>query len=241
VTLLAIGGVASGWTATHRPSKPAYTSSAAAAAINEATSAIRSQPNYKLKPVPSGSKVLFFGDSYVNGGGTSGPDHAFFWKTAAQGGWIPVKFTTPGAGYFANGEGQGTFLQRLPLVQQRDVALVVLEGGINDQHGDVPTRQQGIDAVIKAAKKEFPRAQLVVVTPMDPSGRNTSQLLSQVISDELAIAYQNQVPSVSPYQEAWITPQNRAQYVAADNVHPNDVGAVYFGKRLYDDLKALGA
>lgn len=198
-------------------------------------------PPPKTISVPSGSTVLFIGDSWTQGYGAT---------DAYPGGWIPLVarpfgWTTKvdaigGTGYDKQTTANGVAQAMLPRIQA-DVKyhpkLVVLQAGINDVdyvYND-PKYGQKVQAAISAAAKLYPA--VVVIGPCD-NGNINSDYLANIDGYEQTAAEIASVHYLSCDQEGWFDNQMLiSEYIRDDIHHPNDLGYQYLALKITGDLR----
>ncbi len=84
----------------------------------------------------------------------------------------------------------------------------------------------------------YPQAALILLGPAVPSKYSANQLrpVDQALS---AAATAAGVPYISPMAENWLTDANRAGYMSADGVNPNQAGHAYLTTLLLRDLEQI--
>jgi lysophospholipase L1-like esterase len=191
-----------------------------------------------LEPVPAGSRVLIFGDSYTAGAGADNPDSEGYahvlarledWSTDIAGG--------PGTGYLDPGEdGEGSYRSRAQQLDARDdFDLVILQGGSNDLGRDTHELGDAVRATIAYFRERFPSAQIIVLGPVVPATKQVDEVLRQ----QSAVA---QVPYISPISEGWFAGTKYDKYTSVRwGGHPNSEGHRLLATLLAKDLAALGA
>ncbi|WP_112469409.1 SGNH/GDSL hydrolase family protein [Streptomyces triticisoli] len=125
--------------------------------------------------------------------------------------------------------------------------------GYNDNLGDQNTIGSAADSLYANLKTACaPGADIYVIGCWDPTGSpagsvqattNTLKAAAQRarlpfidnLTGEVFDGMGNLVASQGP----WMTPQIKASYVGADNVHPTDAGHAYLARRVVEAIKAL--
>lgn len=132
-----------------------------------------------LKPVPAGAQVLFLGDSYTEGYGTTNMAKDNFARTLARTrGWDAVVDGIGGTG-FINGGPAGardyrSRIENLSVERALNPALVVIEGGLNDWESTTKALWEAVEGTVKLARLKWPEAQIVVIGPTAGSPENQS-------------------------------------------------------------------
>ena len=209
---------------TSTPARPAPTTTAAKTILHVA--------------LPDGPvTAIVFGDSYVAGVGASSTNDAFPEKAISQLGWKGLYFARAASGYCTSHPVD--YLQRLKsLVAGPAPTVFVLEGGINDVGCDPGVLSAQISASITQIKAVYPHAALILLGPAVPTNYPADQLLP-VDQALTAAATAAGVPYISPLTENWFTDANRASYMSADGVNPNQAGHAYLTTLLLRDLEQI--
>jgi lysophospholipase L1-like esterase len=186
------------------------------------------------------TRALFFGDSYIVGGGYTGPHSSMGAIAARRLGWSYQIRGGGGTGFVAGNPDYG-----LPayLGQIRDGALdvgpvdwLVIEGGGNDKRERPAVVTRRAVRTLEAAARRHPEARLVLVGTMDPTVDDFSDT-DGVIGALAAAAATVGVPYVDA--QHWL--EGRQDLVGPDYDHPTPAGHRLCGRRLAQALRALAA
>lgn len=200
----------------------------------------------KLSPlqIASGTKALFFGDSWTAGKAATPSTEGFAYVTGRG---LGLNFTVDangsGTGYQNAGPDKaGTYNQRLAAYPiDPDLKLLVLQGGLNDPGAgqSLNTFGDAATATLATAKTKFPNAQIVIMGPISPTLPAGPDILTVTASLQ-GIAESNGLHFISGIQEQWLTAANLDQMIDASKArHPSNAGHAYLAQRLTDDLKKL--
>ncbi len=148
-------------------------------------------------------------------------------------------------------------------IMDRDADIVVVFGGTNDYgHGDAPfgsptdTEPASFCGAVKhlmsILKKDFPRSEIVFMTPMRRQGGekisptripdgDEARTLVEYVDYIIEAAKVYGVHTLDLYRELPIDPDNEAERVlyTADGLHPNDLGQHIIAERLREFLLSL--
>ena len=122
-------------------------------------------------------KVVVFGDSYAAGYGASRKARAWVARLGRTAGWTVHSLAHGGTGYLTvpkHGGAPGCQRHRcLPLPQvvsaaaaTEDPDLVLVSSGRSDVHQPADVERAAVQATFRAARRCFPRAQIVAVNPL---------------------------------------------------------------------------
>ena len=182
---------------------------------------------------------LFFGDSYIVGGGYTGPKNSMGAIAARRLGW---KYQIRGGGGtgFATGNpdyGIPSFLGqiRAGALDVGPVDWLVIEGGGNDKDDDPEMVTRRAVRTLEAAAKRHPEARLVLVGTMDPTIDGFSDT-DGVIGALAAAANRVGIPYIDA--QHWL--EGRPALVGPDYDHPTPAGHRLCGGKLAKALRALG-
>jgi lysophospholipase L1-like esterase len=193
-----------------------------------------------LPPVPRGSKVVIYGDSYTAAVNASSPRQGYARRASTHFGWKSTIIGAPGSGFTKPGVMRvGTYGERLQtLITGADGAqLIVIQGGLNDV--DPVATRAAASAFFGRLRAAEPHTPIVFFGPVDFKGHPT--VSQQAIDRTLtAVTASLRVPYLSPIAENWITTADVRRYFPAHSVHPNDRGYAYLASRLESDLRGLG-
>jgi lysophospholipase L1-like esterase len=191
-------------------------------------------------PTGAGTRALFFGDSYIVGGGYTGPDDSMAAVAADRLGWRAQVAGGGGTGFVA---GNPEYDLEDFLGQIRGGALdvgpvdwLVIEGGGNDKDDDPALVERRAVEVLTEAAREHPEARLVLVGTLDPTVDGFTDT-DGVIGALRAAAEDTGVPYVDA--QRWL--EGRPDLVGPDYDHPTPEGHQLAGRRLADALLAIAA
>ena len=202
-------------------------------------------PAPAISTTASTISAVFFGDSIVAGANAGAGNPTFADVASRLLGWQPNLFGYPGSGFTTAGTYKGgrDYLARIQQLRNYTVDVIVIEGGLNDGAATVATTRTKVTAVLEAARKLVPGAQLVLMGPWSATGTPAPSSAQTNVTLK-ALAVEQNLPYIDPIGEQWITGTypssgNAAEYISTDAFYPNTAGHVYFGQRLADDLKRL--
>jgi hypothetical protein len=172
-----------------------------------------------------GDRVAFVGDSWTDGC-CADRGQALVDVLGTRLGW---KVERVGVGsatdYLKSGKAgeRGTYAQRLAaLTPDREVRLVVVQGGLNDavivfKEQMALLVNEALERVVANARTAFPGAQVLVIGPMSPY-----------------------VTTSPPVTEGWLpTEDSVKQYIDPKSAHPNTAGHALFADKIIEDLSEL--
>jgi lysophospholipase L1-like esterase len=205
---------------------------------------LRIEPNSTIEsvPMPKGPRAIFLGDSYTEGAGGSMPGGYVVFAGIAAGldAWASG---VGGTGIVSDGggvDGKTKFRDRVSTdVIPFNPDVVVIAGGIND--GDLAYERRTLseyraeyDRLIDAIKTGLPAAKIIVLGPFCPQTPSSySSGLTPLRDVNQAAARAEGLPFIDAF---YFTDANKSKYISDDNVHPNDAGHEYLGKRLGAEL-----
>jgi lysophospholipase L1-like esterase len=199
-----------------------------------------------IKPVqaPVGPRAIFLGDSYTEGSaGSCYGGYVIYAGIAA--GLDAWPSGVGGTGILNNGggaDGKKKFRERVSTdVVPFNPDVVVIAGGINDlmyaeDKQTLSEYRTEYDLLIEEIKNGLPAAKIVVLGPFFPQTPSTSSYsssLTKIRDVNQAAAQASEVPFIDVF---YFTDANKSKYISDDNVHPNDAGHEYLGKRLGAEL-----
>ena len=208
--------------------------------------AVPASPNARLSPpAPTGSvrasgptTSLFFGDSYIVGGGYTGPNNSMGAIAARRLGW---KYQIRGGGGTGFVSGNPDYDIPSFLGQIRAGALdvgpvdwLVIEGGGNDKNDKPAVVTSRAVRTLRAAAKRHPEARLVLVGTMDPTVDSFADT-DGVIGALAAAASRLGIPFINA--QHWL--EGRPALVGPDYDHPTPAGHRVCGGKLAKALRAL--
>jgi len=185
------------------------------------------------------TKALFFGDSYIVGGGYTGPQSSMGAIAARRLGWTYRIRGGGGTGFGSGNPGYGipSFLGQIRhgALDVGPVDWLVVEGGGNDKNADAGVVTRRAVRTLRAAAKRHPEARLVLVGTMDPTIDSFTDT-DGVITALAAAAQQLRIPYVDA--QHWL--EGHPNLVGPDYDHPTPAGHRLCGRKLARALAALG-
>ena len=193
-------------------------------------------------PISSSVQAYFFGDSLLNGTGSSPTRPVMARVAAAQLGWEVEVDAWGGTGYTTTGQTPG-YLERLqrPGALSGDYDVVLLEGGTNDARvGSAPAQvQAAVREVVTFVRERQPRAQVVLMGAYDPPPPGRVDPYRSVVDGAIAeVAAELGLPFFSPISGGWTVGQPPS-FLHPDRLHPNAYGYGVMGSRLAQALSGL--
>ena len=233
----------------HSPSPEA----AASGGITYVTSPVTPPPTPTPTPAPTPSvtasaaparatgavRALFFGDSYFIGGGYTTVENSMARLAGNRLGWRSVIHGGGGTGFVqANPEYDlPNFLGQIDNgafdVGRR--SWVVIEGGNDDRFLDQTLVSKNARKVLRIAHRRFPRAQVVLVGPLDTDGDYSDT--TPVTKTLRKAARKRGVPFVDARK--WL--KGHFDLIGPDYTHPYPEGHRICAKKLTRALRRLGA
>jgi len=205
----------------------------------DATTATASSLPAANAPAAEPTTALFFGDSYIVGGGYTGPQNSMAAIAARRLDWRAWIRGGGGTGFVSGNPDYGipSFLGQI-----RDGALdvgpvdwLVIEGGGNDKYDDPGLITRRAVRTLKAAAKRHPEARLVLIGTMDPTIDSFTDT-DGVIGALAAAARRLGVPYINA--QHWL--EGSPSLVGPDYDHPTPAGHRVCGRKLARALRALG-
>jgi lysophospholipase L1-like esterase len=182
---------------------------------------------------------LFFGDSYIVGGGYTGPNNSMGAIAARRLGWTYQIRGGGGTGFVSGNPDYGipAFLEQIRngALDVGPVDWLVIEGGGNDKFDDPRLVTRRAVKTLKAAAKRHPEARMVLVGTMDPTVDSFADT-DGVIGALGAAARRLGVPYINA--QHWL--EGRPALVGADFDHPTPAGHRVCGGKLAKALRGLG-
>ncbi|MDX6624859.1 MAG: hypothetical protein QOE75_2791 [Solirubrobacterales bacterium] len=184
------------------------------------------------------TRALFFGDSYIVGGGYTGPHNSMAAVAARRLGWQAEIRGAGGTGFVSGNPEYGlkSFLGQIQdgALDVGPVDWLVIEGGGNDKNDRPGLIQRRAVQVLKAAQKRHPEARIVLVGTMDPTVDDFSDT-NGVIGALARAAARTHIPYISA--QRWL--EGRQDLVGPDYDHPLPAGHRLCGQKLAKALRAL--
>ena len=169
--LLVLVGCAAGGNGTPQASSVRQTTPAGAVPPRPTLSRARAPTGSARASGPTTS--LFFGDSYIVGGGYTGPKNSMGAISARRLGWTYQIRGAGGTGFVSGNPDYGipSYLGqiRAGALDVGPVDWLVIEGGGNDRNNNPAVVTSRAVRTLKAAAKRHPEARLVLVGTMDPT------------------------------------------------------------------------
>jgi lysophospholipase L1-like esterase len=186
----------------------------------------------------TGTRVAFYGDSYTLGTGASSPEKRWSTIVSAERNWNEFNPSVNGLGFINNrsafGEGD------LPsMVIDAKPEIVIVTMGLNDNFSydfsanDIE-RQIGED--LDRLHRELPEARMIVVEPFWYTDERPSSVdvISRWVKEAAADVGADYIPGASH----WI--EGHPEWMADDELHPNDEGYAAIAKKMDAQLEKLG-
>ena len=178
-------------------------------------------------------RIAFLGDSYTVGVGADALDQGFAPLAARALHWPFHLYGEGGTGYTNPGVGdQGTFSDRVADVVAVNPAVVVVEGGLNEE--DAPPReiQDAARETFSALRAQLPTATVLTLGPFDTPGSDPESLESA----RAAIRQAADATGVTYVDTAgWLDPSDPQGF--ADSSHPTQAGHRTIAQLLIEVLR----
>jgi lysophospholipase L1-like esterase len=184
--------------------------------------------------------LLVIGDSWTQGVGDRVSSNGLGWSPVAASllGMALTQDGKGGSGYVNRTTyGDNTFGQRVYRHPADAYRTVIFQGSTNDK-AYLSTLAANANMTLRAAKKRYPSALIVVVGPTSISG--TSDAATVKVNDKLrAAAWAAGVPFIDAIGEGWFVPGDWSRYSDAATGHPNDAAYQVIGRHIADDVANL--
>ncbi len=173
--------------------------------------------------VPSSGKAVFLGDSYTTGYNGAGLGAAGWPRLVANvRGWKVINLAVAGTGYINPGWTGQPIGTRVDAAIRAKPAIVFIAGGHNDSKWSATATGHAADRVIDRVHAALPRALLVIVAPIWPSGSPPVRCL--LLRDHLrAKARSIGAIFIDPLGEGWFA-GTATRLISNDGIHPTDAG-----------------
>lgn len=188
---------------------------------------------------PSGSSVFVIGDSW-SVGYSADPGAGYVDYLRNMSGWNITANAQSGTGYTAVLADTGApFIDRVGDLPAESPALVVVQGGLNDEwqgSGDVHARAGDL---IAALRERYDGVEIALVgpstatLPVSDTLRSIDSQLRTVARNSTGVVY------VSPLSDEWVTESNFANFIDEATGHPSNSGHEEYARRLWEALNAL--
>jgi len=184
--------------------------------------------------IPTGARVLVFGDSWTYGSAATLPTDGYAYQLGRITGWDTTVLGVRGSGYLRPGRDGPDFGARMAALDPAaDFDLIVVQGSINDRALVDDSYRAHVDAAWDALAAAHPEAQIVILGPAPhefPVHKGTAR-----IDGELARAAADRGWwYLSPLADDWV-PRDRYEElidVGAGRKHPSDAGHRHLAERL---------
>lgn len=179
--------------------------------------------------------VLFVGDSYTVGQGTTSPALRWSTRVSEQMGWQELNVAVGGTGFVKGNSKRDNYPTQLRSVPQGSVDIVVIAGGQNDFKALRKDPGRVFDAVANTyalAVLRFPDAEIVAVGPSTPRAIGLeARALDSAVRAAAAAHGATYISLLDP---------NIVQggLVHADGVHTTDMGNARIAERVLATLQA---
>lgn len=186
--------------------------------------------------------LLVVGDSYAAGEGARSPLTSFAWETGRALRAQTTVDAVSGTGFVNPGPSDvdqryGTRVDALPDAALQ-VDVVVIEGGLNDRAAPSDEVRAAAEALLRSLTRRAPGTQIVLMgaTAPQPASPQDSEEVNAALADA---AQTVDVTFIDPVALEWFTPENVAEYVAPDGLHPTQSGHDHLADLLADEIAAL--
>lgn len=180
-------------------------------------------------------RVLFVGDSYTVGQGTTSPELRWSTRVSAEMGWQELNVAVGGTGFVKGNSKRDNYPTQLRSVPPGSADIVVIAGGQNDFKALRKDPGRVFDAVANTyalAALRFPDAEIVAVGPSTPRAVGLeARALDSAVRAAAAAHGATYVSLLDP---------NIVQggLVHADGVHTTDTGNARIAERVLATLRA---
>jgi lysophospholipase L1-like esterase len=212
---------------------------AACSALPSAAPTPTATPARPAIDVPADARAYFFGDSWTEGQ-VARRGRGFPYVTSELLGWTAEVDGVGGTGYIrARRPSTQTYPVRAAAIPVRAKAdIVIVEGGLNDEGGDLTLLKPAVRRTVDALQARFPGKPLVVLGPAPrslpvPADLKQIDLLIRDECRDLGVLY------ISPIEREWITGLNFRDIIDPASHHPSTAGHAYLGGRLAVALQDL--
>lgn len=170
-------------------------------------------------------KALFIGDSYTAGVGASEPELRWTTLVSTELGWTEKNEGRGGTGYVKTSGVEGCGLEHCPIYSEAIAAsttftpdVVIISGGRNDGQA-TEGYNAAVQGAISTAKKKWPKATVVVTSPIwdDDAAPQWWPTLVTTVREAAAASGATFLDMGHPLQ-------GNVRFVTEDGVHPNDAG-----------------
>lgn len=191
-----------------------------------------------------GPVVSFYGDSYTRGTGASSSERRWSTIVSAERGWQEINRSENGLGFVNRRDSMLGGLDDIPaLVIADDPDIVVVTMGLNDNFSydaradDIRTR---IDSDLERLRDGLPEARIVVVEPFWYTDDRPASVdvIAGWVEDAAARIGADHISGASHWLDGHHATA-QVSWMAADGLHPNDIGYAVMAERMDAALRAL--
>ena len=207
-------------------------------AIGVVVAATAPQQNEGKGTTGTGARVAFYGDSYTLGTGASSPDKRWSTIVSEKRNWNEFNPSVNGLGFVANrsefGDGD---VPSLIIDEKPEIVFVTM--GLNDNFlydfaaDDIRSQ---IPADLDRMKEALPDARFIVVEPFwyTEDRPQSVDVIIGWVEDAAAAIDADYIAGAS----RWI--EGHPEWLADDELHPNDEGYAAMAERMEEELARLG-
>ncbi|MEO6532009.1 MAG: SGNH/GDSL hydrolase family protein [Pseudolysinimonas sp.] len=192
----------------------------------------------KGAPLPADAPVVaFYGDSYTLGTGASSESKRWSTIICAQRGWNEFNPSVNGLGFVNNRALDGIDEPALIVAQHPDIVFITM--GLNDNFsydGAAAQIHRAIIGDLQGLKQRLPDARFIVVEPFwytDDRPKSLAVISGWVRAEAKAIGA-DYISGASH----WI--EHHPEWMAPDDLHPNDAGYAHMAAQMDAALTKLG-
>lgn len=188
--------------------------------------------------------VAVIGDSYMAGFGVTQADQGMAVKLAEDLDMKLANFAVGGTGYITGGiSGTQSFGAQADSALATGADLYIVEGALNDWTAIYQNRVADLNTLTEAVSTLFRHlaagaggSDIVIVGPVWPDGKPDAGILAirDILQEQ---AREAGLIFIDPLAEEWVTPQNTAEYIGPDLIHPNEAGHAYIAQRIADTIE----
>ena len=192
--------------------------------------------------LPTGARVLIFGDSWTYGSAASDPALGYAYVVAQRTGWTTIVDGVRGSGYLKPGIDGPSFGDRIAALDPAlDPDLVIVQGSINDRKQGAAGYRDAVNAAWDDLGAIYPDARIIVLGPA-PQVLPVEAETARIDRDLAELAGARGWWYLSPIAEDWITDANYGDVIdtsATGRDHPSTAGHAYLADRLAADVAAI--
>jgi lysophospholipase L1-like esterase len=185
-----------------------------------------------VQPAPARQlQVAFLGDSYTGGSAmSSGIKSLYPTLLAGRFNFLVDNFAVGGSGFVAPGQTNQPFGLRVRAVVAAHPDVVVVQGGHNDANSPQDQVQAAAQSVLASLQAGLPKAKIIVIGPIWPSGDvPQSELSLDGALKQMAVDMGARF--IDPIADGWfIGPYTKL--IGSDGTHPTDAGHARIAKLL---------